>query len=189
MFDYYTPRRNRATIVDSNRSADLKRFASIWTDGVKVGLMTFEKTDESLKPINEWQSSQQAMNFDFTKILKEWHTAEPLDRAIVNSLDGIEPAKHPVKKLLSTWLSTDVIEPVLPFEGLASYQEALTTERLDLAGYSGGVRLTERIRRLSGLPEPLLMALLQGIAREPQFYTYSIRHINIGSRHRYSDIF
>jgi hypothetical protein len=168
---------------------DLKRFASIWTDGVKVGLMAFEKTDKTLKPVNEWQSSQQTMNFDFAIILKEWHAAAPLERAIVNNLDGIEPQKHPAKRLLIAWLSTDVVDPVLPFEGLASYQETLGGGRLDLAGYPGGVRLTERIQRLSGTTEPLLLAFLQGIAKEPRFYTHSGKSIHVDTPSRYQRIF
>jgi hypothetical protein len=189
MFDYEPRRRDRAFIVSSHESTDLKRFVSMWTDGIKVGLMAFEKTDKYLKPVNEWQSSHQAMNFDFAAILKEWHAATPIEKAIVNGLNGIDSQKHPVKQLLAPYLKVDVVEPVLPFEGLAAYQEALTTERLDLAGYPGGARLTERIQRLSGSPEPLLMAFLQGIAKEPRFYTYSGQSVYVGTPNRYGDIF
>jgi hypothetical protein len=178
------PRRRGATIIDKKESQDTHRFASIWTDGAVVGMMIFEKSPGHLLPINEWQSSIQ--NFAFVGVLKGWHKADPLDRALVNPLAGFEPETHPVRTMLAAVLRVEVIKAMPVFEGLAGYQEATEAGRLSLAGYAGGERLIERMSRVD--KGALTMAFLQGIAREPRFYEYSASHLRLTGHHKVFDL-
>jgi hypothetical protein len=180
------PRRRGATIIDKKESQDVHRFASIWTDGAVVGMMVFEKCPGHLVPISEWQSSIQ--NFAFVGVLKGWHQSQPLDRALVNDLRGFEPEQHPVRRMLAAVLRVEVVAPAPVFEGLAAYQEARQAGRLDLAGYAGGERLIERMKRHGGPVEVVMMAFLQGIAREPKFFDYSASHLRLTGHHPVFDI-
>jgi hypothetical protein len=180
------PRRRGATIIDKKESMDTHRFASIWTDGAVVGMMIFEKCPGHLIPISEWQSSIQ--NFAFVGVLKGWHKADPITSVITNDLAGFEPETHPIKTMMAAVLRVEVIKAMPVFEGLAGYQEATTARRLDLAGYAGGERLIERMSRVDGKPDAILMAMLQGIAREPKFYEYSASHLTLTHHHKVFDI-
>jgi hypothetical protein len=180
------PRRRGATIIDKKESMDVHRFASIWTDGAVVGMMIFEKCPGHLVPISEWQSSIQ--NFAFVGVLKGWHKADPITSVITNDLAGFEPETHPIKTMMAAVLRVDVIKAVPVFEGLAAYQEATEAKRLDLASYSGGERLLERLSRIVGHRPAILMAMLQGIAREPKFYEYSASHMRLTGHHKVWDI-
>jgi hypothetical protein len=180
------PRRRGATIIDKKESQDTHRFASIWTDGAVVGMMIFEKSPGHLIPISEWQSSIQ--NFAFVGVLKGWHKADPITSVITNDLAGFEPETHPIKTMMAAVLRVDVIKAVPVFEGLAAYQEATEAKRLDLASYSGGERMKERLARIVGHRPAILMAMLQGIAREPKFYEYSASHLKLTGHHRVFDI-
>jgi hypothetical protein len=180
------PRRRGATIIDKKESQDVHRFASIWTDGAVVGMMIFEKCPGHLIPISEWQSSIQ--NFAFVGVLKGWHQSQPIERALVNGLAGFEPEAHPVRTMLAAVLRVEVVTPAPVFEGLAAYQEATEAKRLDLASYSGGERLLERLSRIVGHRPAILMAMLQGIAREPKFFDYSASHLRLTGHHKVWDI-
>lgn len=177
-------------MVRTHNDPEPRRFASIWSDGGEVAMMLFESEGKSLKPLFDWRSKIQPLDFNFSRQIDLWEQQSPVTKVLVNQIPDFEDAKHPFKRVLKG-RSTKIEPSISVVEGMMIFQEATEEGLLTWDEYAGYGRLQEQMKRgLKGTPDFLLMAFLQGLVHRPRFETFSteIGTVEPYNRNRYGSI-
>lgn len=152
------------------------RFVSVWTDGQSMGMVLMKSEEGKLEPLADWKSRSSPMDFDFSGMIQRWHSEVKLSRIVANPIAQLPPEAHPMKGR-GHGIDVVIARPMAVLEGMVALQDGLGAGRFDWGDYPSRGRVLEVLKRGGAEGDFAAMALLQGLARAPEFTTTSTETI------------
>lgn len=152
------------------------RFVSAWSDGQSMGMVLIKSEGRKLEPLADWKSRSTPIDFDFSGMIQRWHSEVKLSRIVANPIPQLPPEAHPMRGR-GHGIDLVIARPMAILEGLVALQDGLGAGRFDWGDYPSRGRVLEVLKRGGAEGDFAAMALLQGIARAPEFTTSTMEAI------------